>query len=415
MFLLPQEIKAKVRYSKQHTFPYNKQLSNGKNLNMRVVKIPKRIKGQFREIGIPNRREKFELKLLVPVLNELLLKYSKHDIIHGFIKYKSPVSNATKHIGFQYTLKLDLKDFFDTVKIEQTEKYYYDPIIYSFIEEFRKKIESAQIFFKDRNGKNILISNNPFPNLRSLINKPFINGRAYQGLPTSPLIANLAALGLDEDIYQFIKSLDNNNVYTRYADDLTVSFNDYNFYKPIKDKILELIIKHGFVVNSNKIHLQSAKFGYRRITGVMVGENNIKPTRRIKKIIRAIEFKHHIIGEEFGSIKTSYPYGMPHKDADRFEGLVNWSKNIHPKYPPGHFKRVVKGVLDYLRVSKIIQIKNSFDKTFENYYDQLRRSDTVETAKTIIKNLYFNKMIKPSNVRMVNNAIEKLEEDKINT
>ena len=67
-----------------------------------------------------------------------------------------------------------------------------------------------------------------------------------QGAPTSPMLSNLVAKNLDEDLYEY--SQNNNFIYSRYADDLTFSA----FMLPsksialIKREIIHIIRKNGF-------------------------------------------------------------------------------------------------------------------------------------------------------------------------
>jgi RNA-directed DNA polymerase len=54
------------------------------------------------------------------------------------------------------------------------------------------------------------------------------NNQLPQGAPTSPALANLAAKKLDYRIDLLLKKLNNKDLcfsYSRYADDITVSFN----------------------------------------------------------------------------------------------------------------------------------------------------------------------------------------------
>lgn len=199
---------------------------------MRFIKIPKKTRGQYREICSPNRHEKEILRTFLPALNVLCLRRCGLHV-HGFMPGRSPVSNAAAHIGYQYTLSFDIADFFDSVRPEHVKEYL------------------------DENT----------------ISKCFINRsgslRPSQGLPTSPQIANLAFIKADEEIISFLGDK-GRIVYTRYADDLSFSFDDYPIYQLLKENIPNIVAKYGFVVNNKKTHLQSAKFGRRRVTGVMV-------------------------------------------------------------------------------------------------------------------------------------------------
>lgn len=217
---------------------------------MQVVKIPKKTKGEFREIAIPSVEEKIKNRSYLAALNKKAEKLcSKH--VHGFLNKRSPVTNAKEHVGYQYSLSFDLKDFFDTVT----------PAIL--------------------NGK---LS-------KEEVEACMPDNRAYQGLPCSPAIANLAAIEMDRAILKRNKDL--KIVYTRYADDLTFSFNDFKFVSILKEAIPQIIRRCGFKVNEKKTRLQDARFGNRVITGVAVGEKLSAP-RHVRRKLRAAKYQNNL-------------------------------------------------------------------------------------------------------------------------
>lgn len=233
----------------------------------KLVKIPKKRKGEFREICIPNSVLKDRLRVRNFELNKESLKFGGE--IQGFCPGRSPCSNAVKHIGYNFTLSFDLKDFFDTIRPDMVDIKWSDC---------------------------------------------FINGRAYQGLPTSPAIANLAAIPMDKQIINWINDYISNIlfhgesekiVYTRYADDLTFSFNYYETYLRLRRFIPEIVEDKGFTINPRKTHLQTAKFGRRIITGVAVDAQKIYIPREIKRKMRTAKY---------------------HQQFKRFYGLQEWSK-----------------------------------------------------------------------------------------
>lgn len=231
---------------------------------MNITKIPKKTKGQFREIAVPTFEEKLKLW---PHLNKINEKQKKlcSAVVHGFVNGRSPVTNAKLHVGYKYSLSFDLSDFFDTVKPEHLSG----------------KLSKEEI------------------------NECMPDGRAYQGLPTSPGIANLAALDMDRAIIKFLK--EKKVVYSRYADDMTFSFNDFSLVDILKKKIKEIVSRCGFRLNEKKTRLQDSRFGRRGITGISVGED-ISVSRKIKRKIRAARHQNNensLKGlEEWAKLKT---------------------------------------------------------------------------------------------------------------
>ncbi len=212
----------------------------------KIIKISKG-NGVYRTIYAPSKAYKTKLKTFLLDLQQKVHNVDTGQIIHGFLRGRGPVSNAQKHVGYNYTLSLDLKDFFDSVTLEMVAEYLNE--------------EEQQLCF--------------------------IDGIARQGLPTSPVIANLAFLKLDEQIKNTIAEEGAYTVYTRYADDLIFSFNQREFAETLEQIVRKIVTEAGFVLNDKKRKLQSAKGGRRIITGIAVGERSIYPTRKLKRRIRA--------------------------------------------------------------------------------------------------------------------------------
>lgn len=212
----------------------------------KILKLPKG-DGKFRTIYAPSKAYKQKLRSFLLDLQQKVHNADTDKTIHGFMRGRGPVSNAQRHIGYAYTLSLDLEDFFDSVRVEMVTEYLSD-------EE------------------------------QSLC---FIDGVARQGLPTSPVIANLAFLKIDHLIKTAIAEEGAYTVYTRYADDLIFSFNHEEFAETLERVVEKIVTENGFRLNKKKRKLQSAKSGRRMITGVSVGERDIAPSRKIKRRIRA--------------------------------------------------------------------------------------------------------------------------------
>ena len=212
---------------------------------MRIIKIKKRNGGE-RIIYAPNHREKARLRLMVPALNDRVLNECDPNIVHGFVPGKSPVTNALKHVGYQFTLSMDLKDFFGSVR-----PYHIGSV----------PLLTKHCFIYSKNNK-------------------IKNLAPQQGLPTSPAIANLAGIVLDTKIKSVTEL--HKCIYTRYADDLSISGNDINDLILIRNDMKRIVEECGFTLNDRKTRIQSSSFGRRNITGVMVDDKNIYPTRAIK-------------------------------------------------------------------------------------------------------------------------------------
>jgi hypothetical protein len=212
----------------------------------RVSKLPKG-GGKIRTIYIPTKDYKHKLRSFLPRLYKIATELDTNNVCHAFIKGRNCVTNAMQHIDYRYTISLDIKDFFDSIGIEHISSKIPDDILsYSLI-----------------------------------------NGVPRQGLPTSPLISNIALSDIDNQIINSLKFFGTPFSYTRYADDLTISLDNKKAIQKVIYAIRTILSQQGFVVNEQKTRIQYATNGRRIITGVGVDESSVHPTRKTLKSIRA--------------------------------------------------------------------------------------------------------------------------------
>ncbi len=110
-----------------------------------------------------------------------------------------------------------------------------------------------------------------------------LDGVARQGLPTSPALANLSGLEMDRLIQDGLHQAGIDSAYTRYADDLTVSFDDASQKHAVSQFVRDAVKSSGFILNPAKTHFQRLKNGRVIITGVAVDKNGVHPTRRTRR------------------------------------------------------------------------------------------------------------------------------------
>ena len=215
-------------------------------LEYRVARVPKR-NGRYRELYIVSREDRKSLRRLLPQLEAILRTNDDCDVNYAFETGKNCVLNALRHMGYRFTLSMDLENFFDSVSVRHV----------------------ADVIPSD------------------IIEQCFIEGGPRQGLPTSPVIATIAFLPCDRDILKMLKKLGISATYTRYADDLIFSFDDRKIAGRIKFIVRQVVERHGFKINDRKTTLQDARNGRVIINGLAVDENGIHATRQTRKKIRA--------------------------------------------------------------------------------------------------------------------------------
>lgn len=229
---------------------------------MHITRIPKG-NGKFRTIYSPSPQEKYTLRSILHFINTRAISRDTHQVAHGFMPGRSIVTNALAHVGnWQITLHFDFEDFFDSVKPTN---------------DLLSILETAV-------GRDIL------PTI-------FPDGAARQGLPTSPAVANIAAVPFDAAVIALRERLTPKRrilgqrgtafIYTRYADDLTFSMNSETVAVRLLEEIPTLAAVHGFKINQAKTTRQHARAGHRIVTGIAVTSTGIVPTRQARRKLRA--------------------------------------------------------------------------------------------------------------------------------
>lgn len=229
--------------------------------------VPKR-RGGHRVILAPKSDLKaFQRK----ILHDLLEKVPAHPAAHGFVGGHSIITNAQPHVGKAFVLNLDLKDFFPTIKYRRVRGLFAG-LGYSFSLASTLALlctEHDRLPFQ-RGGKTYYAS--------------ISDRQLVQGAPTSPMIANLVARRLDARLTGLAQK--HNITYTRYADDLTFSGDDYNAIMRVYDAAHYIIHDEGFAVHpeKTKLYRQSSR---QIVTGVVVNEKTTVP-RDVRRKVRAI-------------------------------------------------------------------------------------------------------------------------------
>jgi len=86
--------------------------------------------------------------------------------------------------------------------------------------------------------------------------------------------------------------------------------------------VREFVRQHGFAVNEDKTHIQHARKGFRRITGVMVGPDKVQVPKRTRRLARAIAHRERVKTLE------AFEKGWDARQVitKRSKGILEWSK-----------------------------------------------------------------------------------------
>lgn len=267
--------------------------------------IPKK-HGGTRKISAPKKI----LKRIQGVLKiKLESVYIPKNCVNGFVTNKSIYTNAYRHEASEYLLNIDLSDFFPSINFNRIKSLLQNP---PFNANSNTSIMLA----------NLLTNSNGLP----------------QGASTSPILSNMICRRMDNRLFKYCEKY--NGIYTRYADDISLSWNCVNnigyFYdekNKVLNKILTLIIEEeGFEINHKKTYY-SSKNGHKEVTGVIVNKYVNVPKDyfyRLRSIINDvykngfdIAYRHHC-----EKMKIKYEPEGTNQFVRKLMGMMSYYKMI---------------------------------------------------------------------------------------
>ena len=297
----------------------------------------KKRNGSDRQISAPQKELKAIQRKLAHVLTCV---YEPKICAYGFIEGKSIVGNASQHSKRALVLNIDLKDFFSQIHFGRVRGMLMKPP-YSIGEEAATTI--AQI--------------------------ACLNGKLPQGAPSSPIITNMICAPLDNALMRLAKKT--NCIYTRYADDITISTykkafdKDVVYYEDdeirIGSKLAGILEKHSFCVNPQKVTVREHS-KRQEVTGLTV---NVFPNLRRSYIRNLRAILHHCNTHGFYNTAKEYiskgfcknPVILAAADEpEKREIIESW------------FECVLKGKINYIK-----QVKGEGSLTYLSFAQQLNK------------------------------------------
>lgn len=207
-----------------------------------------------------------DLKELQRRISKVLLSRLKpHDACTGFRKGKSILTNSVPHVGKDFVLNIDIKDFFPSIAMPRV-------------------IGLFRTLGCDQHASHALAKIVTY------------EGKLPQGAPSSPDVANLVCRTLDKRISGFCKA--RGFTYTRYCDDITIS--GAGDGSGIMSFLGRIIREEGFAINDSKTRVRS-RSQRQMVTGIVVNSLANLPRedlRRMRAIFKQAElnpeqFKQH--------------------------------------------------------------------------------------------------------------------------
>ena len=256
--------------------------------------------GKVRLISAPDYRLKMLQRKIAHSLSGF---YNPRNPVHGFVPGRSVRSNAEAHLRRRFILNVDIKNFFPAITEARVQGLF------------------ASIGL-DTDVAGIIA--------RICTN----NGCLPQGAPSSPVISNMICFRLDKSLMDFSK--DHRLLYTRYADDITLS----SFQPPtalfegdrpdsgrlpsekLSGELLSILGNNGFELNPEKVHYAD-KNSRRMVTGIKINEG-LNVDRRYVRNIRSALFKVESTGVVAAQAELTARFGRPCKIQAHIQGKISW-------------------------------------------------------------------------------------------
>lgn len=292
-------------------------------------RIQKR-RGGHRVIRAPSS----PLKILQRKLATVLLRvYSPKRPVHGFVRDRSIITNATAHARQRFVLNVDLRDFFPSINFGRVRGMFMG-------KPYELPHQVATVLAQ------LCCYRNELP----------------QGAPTSPIVSNMLCRKLDGDLQCL--ATETAAYYTRYADDVTFSTNLPAFparLAHLSDERVELghdlvmsIEDNGFEINLQKVRLQHKPYR-REVTGLVV--NDFPNVRR--KYVRRTSSMIHALGK----------HGLNAAANEHKHKYALHNRSRRPGKATSSFADMIRG-----RIEFIGQVRGKDDPVYRRLFVRFRKA-----------------------------------------
>lgn len=318
------ELVEALRLSEKLVYWASNDKSHGR---YKTFSIPKK-DGTYRKLNVPATSIKVIQRW---ILENILYKTSTSQYSYGFKKdvNGSPlVSCVEKHKDNMYVLKMDLKNFYPSIKKER--------IFYQFINW----------------GYNDEISN-------LLTNICTCEDELPQGAVTSACLANIVCKHMDIRIAGYCNKRE--ITYTRYADDMMFSCNNRLTLRNIYGMIGKIVNSEGFTLNEKKTIFMTPK-GHKKLLGLTVNDGLVKVSKQLKNEIRAIIHYHIATGD--------------YRDIEKTKGYISFIASIEKDYKNKITKYISRLSMSSLSMFPEIVAAYNLNKFFAELPDmELRKAE----------------------------------------
>jgi RNA-directed DNA polymerase len=303
-------------------FRYLHSVVSRKTDPYRVFRLRKR-NGKYRIITIP------EPSLLCTqrwIHQNILLHCNVHPCSKAYIPRTSPYRNAETHCGTKWLVKIDIQRFFEAISESQVYRVFngmgYRPLLSFELARLATRLGPSSSRYKKRRWQSrhgYKIDSYACDHI----------GHLPQGAPTSPMLANLVCISLDNRLSDLAESMD--SIYTRYSDDIVFSGNDLNRKKALDliRQCSKILSDCGFERNLQKTHVVPP--GARKIvTGLLVDREKPRLTSEFRDNLRC----HLYYATKYGAPEHCKRRGFKSLFGFRehLKGLISYAESVDPEF-----------------------------------------------------------------------------------
>ncbi len=289
----------------------------------RVFNVKKR-DGNYRQITVPNP---MLMRVQRWIHQQILLSARISSISTAYGPGCGPVENASRHRGSRWLVKIDVRNFFESISERQVYHVFRSigyPALLAF--EFTRLCTR----FSDGTDKRKYRrwrSNSESYSIDAYMAGPV--GHLPQGAPTSPMLANLVCRGLDTQLERISQRY--GGVISRYADDIVFSAIEFNRARARKliSEVSSAILRLGFRRNETKTHVVPP--GSRRIvTGLLVDSDEPRLTKRFRDVLRMHLFHARTKGIRAHCEKRKFRSLLGFRE--HLRGLIAYARQVDPNF-----------------------------------------------------------------------------------
>jgi RNA-directed DNA polymerase len=269
------------------------------------------------------------------ILSRILNPVDAHPASFAYQRSSSIRACASRHLGADWLIKLDLHNFFHSIDERQVYLIFHG-LGYARLPAFElARVCTRQATFTFPGTSRFRVMRHR-DQVISDYDTSFL-GYLPQGAPTSGALANLVARPLDDRLT--VIADEHQLVYTRYADDITLSAS-----RPFSRRRASRIIHQvslavraaGFLVHQKKTRVVPP--GARRIVlGLLVDGERVRVTRELRSRVES-----HVYGaEKFGlaSHQTARGFASALGLIRHVDGLLAFAHDIDPTWASPWWER----------------------------------------------------------------------------